>query len=462
MNTGNGNLRYTVPTIRTTDRFILDCHKDSLRQSLLADQLQTAITSADHQPTSGVARMGAPHLRMPPVAQTSLEDVYASRLLQQRQHLIGSSSPVHAVRAVPRQPERVLDAPGICDDFYLNVLDWSVRNIVAVALGSSVYLWSGADGSVRELTSLPEGEETYCSSLAWIHDGRSIAIGCSDGQVQIWDVEKSRKLRTMIVSPQARVSALSWNRHLLSTGSRNGAVLTHDVRVARHLSTAHQTSGSFEVCGLAWSPDGQQLASGANDNLVHIWGQTAPDFSQNKLILEGHRSAVKALAWCPWKPQLLATGGGSADRHIRLWDTTSGECLENVDTGSQISSLIWSRHSHELLSSHGYERNHLALWAVSEGGRHLCQAAEIEHAHESRILHMRLSPDGCTVATAAADESIKFWPLFSRRTATGDKNGGKVSSAWGVDRTRSAYPSLDDGNRQGPSSPFSLRTKVLR
>lgn len=458
MSNGNANLRYAAPTIRTTDRFIMDCHKDTLRQSLLADQLQRAITSADQHLPSKVARMTAPV-----TAQASLEDLYTSRLLQQRQHLIGSSSPVRTVRVVPRQPERVLDAPGICDDFYLNVLDWSVRNIVAVALGNSVYLWSGADGSVRELTSLPEAEETYCSSLAWIHDGRSIAIGCSDGQVQIWDVERSRKLRTMIVSPQARVSALSWNRHLLSTGSRNGAVLTHDVRVARHLSAAHQTSGSFEVCGLAWSPDGQQLASGANDNLVHLWERTAPDASQNKLILEGHRSAVKAIAWCPWKPQLLATGGGSADRHIRLWDTTSGECLENVDTGSQISSLIWSRHGHELLSSHGYERNHLALWTVSEGGRQLCQAAEIEHAHESRILHMRLSPDGCTVATAAADESIKFWPLFNRRPATEDKNG-KDSAAWGVDRTRSAlFPSLGDGGHQDTStSPFSLRTKALR
>ena len=111
----------------------------------------------------------------------------------------------------------------------------------------------------------------YCTSLAWIHDGKSIAIGGSDGLTQIWDVEVGRKLRTMIVSPGARVGSLAWNRHLLSTGSRNGSIFTHDVRIAKHLVTSHGQKGGYEVCGLAWSPDGRNLASGANDNLVHIW-----------------------------------------------------------------------------------------------------------------------------------------------------------------------------------------------
>lgn len=461
MSNGHFRPQGAVSTVQRADRFIMDGPRDGLRQSLLAGQLQAAITEMGQPCAMGrvtAARVSASGLA--PMAQTVLEDLYASRLLQQ-QHSPTGSPLARAVRSVPHQPERVLDAPGICDDFYLNVLDWSVRNIVAIALGGAVYLWSGADGSVRELTSLPESEGTYCSSLAWIHDGKSIAIGCSDGQVQLWDVERSRKLRTMVVSPQARVSALAWNRHMLSTGSRNGAVLTHDVRVARHLSTEHRTSGSFEVCGLAWSPDGHQLASGANDNLVHLWERTAANFSHSKFVLDGHRSAVKAMAWCPWKPQLLATGGGSADRHIRLWDTTSGECLESLDTGSQISSLLWSRHSHELLSSHGHERNQLALWTVSEGGRRLCSAAEIAHAHESRILHMRLSPDGCTVATAAADESIKFWPLFGRNPATRAK-GNKSLSSEGTGLTRSPPSSVEYGSPQGHSaSPFSLRTRSL-
>ena len=44
---------------------------------------------------------------------------------------------------------QVLDAPLFCDDFYRSQLDWGANNVVAVCLGKKVYLWNGADSSVR-------------------------------------------------------------------------------------------------------------------------------------------------------------------------------------------------------------------------------------------------------------------------------------------------------------------------
>jgi cell division cycle protein 20 (cofactor of APC complex) len=49
----------------------------------------------------------------------------------------------------------VLDAPDIVDDYYLNLLDWSSNNILAVALGSAVYLWNA---DTRETSILVEYE----------------------------------------------------------------------------------------------------------------------------------------------------------------------------------------------------------------------------------------------------------------------------------------------------------------
>ena len=42
-------------------------------------------------------------------------------------------------------PERILDAPGVMDDFHLNLVDWSENNVMAVALGGSVYLWNACE-----------------------------------------------------------------------------------------------------------------------------------------------------------------------------------------------------------------------------------------------------------------------------------------------------------------------------
>ena len=67
-------------------------------------------------------------------------------------------------------------------------------------------------------------------------------------------------------------------------------------------------------------------------------------------------------AWCPFERHTLATGSGTADRHIRFYDTLNGNLMNSIDTKSQVCSLLWSTHEKELLSSHGYSKNQLTLW----------------------------------------------------------------------------------------------------
>jgi cell division cycle 20-like protein 1 (cofactor of APC complex) len=55
------------------------------------------------------------------------------------------------VRKIKKTPYKVLDAPGLKDDFYLNLIDWSQRNVLAVGLGSRVYLWSATTAKVESI-----------------------------------------------------------------------------------------------------------------------------------------------------------------------------------------------------------------------------------------------------------------------------------------------------------------------
>ena len=82
-------------------------------------------------------------------------------------------------------------------------------------------------------------------------------------------------------------------------------------------------------------------------------------------------------------------------------------------TDSQVSGLVWSSGHRELLSCHGNPSNALRLWKVqtNNGESPFHQLAEIQ-GHEGRILHVASSPDGQTVATAAADETLRFWKCF--------------------------------------------------
>ena len=54
-------------------------------------------------------------------------------------------------RVIPKAPEKILDAPAFIDDYYLNLLDWSSDNILAVALERSVYLWNASTGGIDNL-----------------------------------------------------------------------------------------------------------------------------------------------------------------------------------------------------------------------------------------------------------------------------------------------------------------------
>ncbi|PGH36833.1 meiosis-specific APC/C activator protein AMA1 [[Emmonsia] crescens] len=67
-----------------------------------------------------------------------------------------------------------------------------------------------------------------------------------------------------------------------------------------------------------------------------------------------HSAAVKAIAFAPWQPSLLATGGGSNDRCIHFFHTGSGACLATINVHAQVTSLIWSKTRREIAATFGY------------------------------------------------------------------------------------------------------------
>ncbi|XP_052256231.1 cell division cycle protein 20 homolog isoform X2 [Dreissena polymorpha] len=320
-----------------------------------------------------------------------------------------SSTAKKTTRNIPQVPERILDAPEIMDDYYLNLLDWSVNNLLAVALGSNVYLWNAGSGEITQLMQL-DTQGDYIGAVAWVPEGNILGVGTSSGEVQLWDVSQQKRLRNM-AGHTARVGAMSWNSYILSSGSRSGNIHNHDVRVPQH-HVGTFAGHTQEVCGLQWSPDNKYLASGGNDNILNVWSaqnvqstQTAPQpvhcFSQ-------HLAAVKAVSWCPWQHNVLASGGGTADRHIRFWNVSVGSSLNAVDTKSQVCALLWSKEYKELISSHGFALNQLTIWKYPG----MTKVAELT-GHTSRVLHMAMSPDGTTVVSAGADETLRLWKCFA-------------------------------------------------
>jgi len=328
---------------------------------------------------------------------------YENRLGVLYSQSLATSQPRRSTRHIPSAPERILDAPDMLDDYYLNLLDWSQDNRVAVALGSAVYVWSAETGEITQLCDRPGVNVT---SVQWAPGGQWLSIGTEEFEVQLWDVNKSKQVRKM-TGHNGRVSALSWNGSSVSSAGRDSVILNHDVRLQHHITSSYD-GHKQEVCGLAWSHDGSVLASGGNDNLMFLWDQAA---GRARFSVTDHGAAVKALAWCPFASDTLASGSGTADPSIRFWNTSTGACLNTINTGAQVCALQWSRHYKEIVSSHGWTNN-LCVWKYPS----MVKSAELS-GHTSRVLHLAQSPDGTTLCSAG-DETLRFWNVWQPAEVT--------------------------------------------
>ena len=84
-----------------------------------------------------------------------------------------------AKRKINKLPYKVLDAPALQDDFYLNLIDWGAQNFLAVGLSSNVYLWNGNNSKVTKLCDL--GLSDTVTSVGWSVKGPIFTLGTNNG-----------------------------------------------------------------------------------------------------------------------------------------------------------------------------------------------------------------------------------------------------------------------------------------
>jgi hypothetical protein len=193
---------------------------------------------------------------------------------------------------------------------------------------------------------------------------------------------------------------------------------------------ARITVHTQQICGLAWSSDGDSFASGGNDNMCHL-------FDARRILVEAasHRTsadrmaamtledaggdrnlsmtspafnipfaftrhtftvaaAIKAIAFCPWQRGLLAIGGGSNDRRIHFFHTLSGAPLAAIDCHAQVTSLVWSTTRREIAATFGFAQPEHPYRIAVFSWPHCEVVVKIPWADENRALFAIPYPGG--------------------------------------------------------------------
>jgi len=216
-------------------------------------------------------------------------------------------------------------------------------------------------------------------------------------------------------SDEVTAVAYSPDGQLLASASDDGTICLSDAKTGVWLRTL-EGHGSW-VMSVAFSPDGELLASGFWDGTVKLW-----EVGTGRCLrtLEGHGSRVNSVAFAPDGERLAS---GSEDKTVKLWDVAAGRCLRTLEGHRQpVMSVAFSPDG-ELLASGSWDST-VKLWEVVTG-----RCLRTLEGHHGPVTSVAFSPDSERLASGSLDNTVKLWEVATGRCLrTLEGHGSGVNS----------------------------------
>ena len=228
-----------------------------------------------------------------------------------------------------------------------------------------------------------------------------VAIGRTDGKIQVWDIATHKKLFTLrghmdlpLQSPDKSVG----RSPPFGQVEKNRVQVEKNQVVFRYSRKSQKNQVSVSV--LAFSADGTRLASGSTDKTVRLWDINNRD---KWITLQKHTNWINVLAFSP-DGKMLASG--SVDKTVQLWDTSTGELLATF-TGhiNGITALAFSPDSTTLVS--GSADGMIQFWDTENGD----PLADRITGHTQWIRAATFFKDSSTLASVAFNGEVTFWDV---------------------------------------------------
>jgi WD40 repeat protein len=226
----------------------------------------------------------------------------------------------------------------------------------------------------------------------------------------------------------APVNTVTWspNGRYIASGSNDQTVHVLDV-ISGELVLIYRGHTDV-VTTLAWSPDSKYIVSGSADKTTQVWEATSGILV---LTYQGYADVVAAVAWSP-NGELIAAASGRASQ---IWNTSSGKTLLTYSQGetTNVLALAWSPDSKYIVSGSneypGDSENVAQVWEAATG-----KTVLIYRGHTDSVTTVAWSPDGAYIASGSADKTVQVWRTTSNQPIQTLQPGDYVNSvAWSPD-----------------------------
>jgi WD40 repeat protein len=278
-----------------------------------------------------------------------------------------------------------------------------------------VNLWQAATG--QHLATLTDHTH-WIWAIAFSPDGRLLASSGDDGVIRVWDVQSYQLLcRLSGHTIWVRSLAFSPDGRILASASADKTIRLWNVsEFKQHKETTSEVSqplhtivdkSSNDIWAIAFSPDGETLASTSTTPVVKLWNWQTGECIQQ---FEGHENWVITVAFSP-DGQLLASSG--LDQTIRIWKIATGKCFQTLRGHTkQINAIAFSPVAVALSAQPGYiltsgsNDQTVKFWNVQTG-----QCIRTLQEHTNFVWSVAFSPDGQQLASSSDTQTIKLWDV---------------------------------------------------
>ncbi|HLV97066.1 MAG TPA: serine/threonine-protein kinase [Ktedonobacterales bacterium] len=260
----------------------------------------------------------------------------------------------------------------------------------------SIQIW---DTSIGSRLFIYEGHYARSiSALAWSPNSRHIASGSWDRKVRIWDALTGEEV-ALYPGHFRPVRSVAWSPdgQLIASASDATMARVHILRATTGGRISLYDGHTQSVEAVDWSPDGKYVVSGGLDATVQVWNALT---EMHVLTYGGHSGSIQAVAWSP-DGQLIASG--SADGTVQVWDAYTGDLIFTYrgHTGG-VRAVAWSPDGKRIAS--GSTDHSLHTWETPVRGNVVTY-----QGHTNQVSAVAWSPDGKHIASASIDTTVRIW-----------------------------------------------------